>query len=160
MKSNFFSPKIFLRLGGLCFMLMWIPFIVFMGGLFLYDAGSYKTYNEMPVVMLYSLPAIGLLFFFSFVFIIGSFVLRALEKKQLKKHGKPATAKILSLYETGSTIHQNPVVGFELEVYPSSGAIFRTKTEQTVRRLDIPKIQPNTEVKIKYHPTTRKVIIL
>lgn len=64
MKSNFFSPKIFLRLGGLCFMLMWIPFIVFMAGLFLYDAGNYKTYNEMPVVMLYSLPAIGLLFFF------------------------------------------------------------------------------------------------
>lgn len=160
MNSNFFSPKVFLRLGGVCFMLMWIPFIVFMGGLFLYDAGSYKTFNEMPAVMMYSLPVIGLLFMFSFVFIIGSFVLRAHQKNQLRKYGKPATAKILSLYETGSTINQNPVVGFELEVYPSNGAIFRTKTEQTVRRLDIPKIQPNAQVNIKYNPKTRRVIIV
>src|SRR5690606_38390732 len=151
-----------MRLGGICFFLMWIPFTLLMIGLFQIGSEPQKVngIDMMPKLMQYSLPPLGILFVLTFVLIISSFVVSAYQKNRIRKYGKPGKAKILSLFETGSTINQHPVVGFEMEVYPTSGAIFKTKTEQLIRRLDIPRVQPEMEVTIKYDPKTLRVIIV
>ena len=66
--------------------------------------------------------------------------------------GKPATATIVGISDTGVTINQNPVVAFDLEVQPDNAAPFRAHTKALVSRLDVPQIQPGRKVPVKFDP--------
>ena len=66
--------------------------------------------------------------------------------------GKPATATILDISDTGITINQDPVVAFDLEVHPDHAAPFRANTKALLSRLDVPQIQPGRMVPVKYDP--------
>lgn len=66
--------------------------------------------------------------------------------------GKPAKAKIIKIFQTGTLINKNPVVGFVLEVSSSDGKKFEASTEALISYLDIPQIQPGQEVPVKYDP--------
>ena len=54
------------------------------------------------------------------------------EACQILASGKPATATIVDINDTGVTINNNPVVGFVLEVKPDHGPAFRAKTEALI----------------------------
>ena len=66
--------------------------------------------------------------------------------------GKPASATIVDISDTGVTINQDPVVAFVLEVHPEHGATFRANTRALVSRLDVPQVQPGHTVPVKYEP--------
>ena len=66
--------------------------------------------------------------------------------------GKPASATIIDISDTGITINQDPVVAFVLEVHPEHGASFRANTKALVSRLDVPQIQPGRTVPVKFDP--------
>jgi hypothetical protein len=66
--------------------------------------------------------------------------------------GKPATAKILQLKDTGITINQDPVAEFVLEVYPANGRPFQARTQALISRLEIPLAQPGRIVPVRYDP--------
>lgn len=66
--------------------------------------------------------------------------------------GKPATATIVDISDTGVTINKDPVVAFDLEIHPEHAAPFRANTKALISRLDVPQIQPGRTVPVKYDP--------
>lgn len=66
--------------------------------------------------------------------------------------GKPTTAKIVRLIDTGTTLNQDPVVDFVLEVYPRDGEAYEAHSKALVSRLEVPQVQPGTIVPVKVDP--------
>jgi hypothetical protein len=66
--------------------------------------------------------------------------------------GKPATGRVLRLIDTGTTINNDPVVEFVLEVTPPDGKPYEAHTKGLVSRLDIPAVQPGRVFPVKYDP--------
>lgn len=66
--------------------------------------------------------------------------------------GVPAPARIVRLIDTGTTINDDPVVDFVLEITPDDGPAFEATARALVGRLDVPAIQPGTIVRVKYDP--------
>ena len=66
--------------------------------------------------------------------------------------GKPASATITAISDTGITINNDPVVAFDLEVHPGQGAPFMAKTQALISRLDVPQVQPGRVVPVKFDP--------
>lgn len=66
--------------------------------------------------------------------------------------GEPATAKIVRLIDTGTTINNDPVVDFVLEVHPRAGETYEAHSKGLVSRLDVPQVQPGKVVPVKVDP--------
>jgi hypothetical protein len=66
--------------------------------------------------------------------------------------GAPAQARILRLIDTGTTINDDPVVDFVLEVTPNDGPAYEATARGLVGRLDVPRVQPGTLVAVKFDP--------
>jgi hypothetical protein len=82
------------------------------------------------------------------------------EARELQKTGEQAQAKILSIWDTGMTVNDDPVVGFLLEVYPEGRPAFQAKTKLRISRLDIPRIQPGTIVPVRFDPNDPRRVAL
>jgi hypothetical protein len=74
--------------------------------------------------------------------------------------GVPANAKIVRLIDTGTTINNDPVVDFELEVRPPDGEAYSAHSKGLVSRLDIPQVQPGRIVAVKFDPKDRTRVAL
>lgn len=74
--------------------------------------------------------------------------------------GRPATGTIVRLIDTGTTINNNPVVEFVLQVVPVEGEPYEARTKSLVSRLDVPAVQPGRVVPVKYDPLDRMRIAL
>ncbi|RPI23372.1 MAG: hypothetical protein EHM70_22595 [Chloroflexota bacterium] len=68
------------------------------------------------------------------------------------KNGVTATATITRMWDTGTTINDNPLAGFELQVMPPNGAPFTAETKQMVNRLQVGYFQPGQTVTVSYNP--------
>lgn len=66
--------------------------------------------------------------------------------------GKPATGRVVRLIDTGTTINNDPVVEFVLEVTPLDGKPYEAHAKGLVSRLDIPAVQPGRVFPVKYDP--------
>lgn len=71
---------------------------------------------------------------------------------EIRAHGLPATATVLKIWETGTRINNNPVVGFLLEVHAEGLKPYTTETKALISILMIPQIQPGATLKVKYDP--------
>jgi hypothetical protein len=74
--------------------------------------------------------------------------------------GQPATATIMRLIDTGTTINQDPVVEFVLEVHSQAGEDYEAHSKALVSRLDIPQVQPGRIVPVKVDPADRRRVAL
>ena len=74
--------------------------------------------------------------------------------------GEPATAKILRLIDTGTTINNDPVVDFSLEVHPRDGEPYEARSKGLISRLDVPQFQPGRVVPVKVDPGNRTRVAL
>jgi len=75
--------------------------------------------------------------------------------------GQPTTAKVIGLKDTGTTINQDPVVDFVLEVYPRDGGDpYEAQTKALVSRLEVPQVQPGRILPVKYDPKDRTRVAL
>lgn len=147
------------RVGWILFGLMWLPFAgIFIGMLGLPD-GSY-TWSQLPPLVRYSLLATGALFLLTMLALPGGMILGQLRNRSLLRRGRRAEAEVLELYETGSTINQQPLVGFRLKVYPISGAPFEAQTERIVPRPQVPQVQPGARLEVRYDPDSKDVAIV
>jgi len=82
------------------------------------------------------------------------------EARELQKTGEPADARILSVWDTGMTVDDDPVVGFLLEVFPEGQPAYQAKTKLPVSRLDIPRIQPGAIVPVRIDPNDHRRVAL
>lgn len=69
--------------------------------------------------------------------------------------GTPASGRIVKLVDTGTTINDDPVVEFVLEVTTTGGEIYEARTKGLVSRLDVPAVQPGRVVPVKFDPADR-----
>lgn len=71
----------------------------------------------------------------------------------LKASGIAAQAEILSIWETGWTINEEPVIGMKLKVLATDRPSFEAVVPRTlIGRLDVPRFQPGNRVPVVYDP--------
>ena len=66
------------------------------------------------------------------------------------QYGMPATAEVMSVLDTGTTINMNPVVEMKMLVMPSAGAAFETTARTMVSRIAVPR--KGDQINLKYNP--------
>ncbi len=66
------------------------------------------------------------------------------------KDGIPAEATILKMWDTGTSINDNPLVGFLLEVQPADQPAYQVETKKIIGRLQVGLLRPglNAEVTV------------
>ncbi len=73
--------------------------------------------------------------------------------KELQATGVAAEAEILSLWDTGITVNEDPVIGLKVRVRPASGAPYEaTIAKSLVSRLDVPRFQPGQVIPVRVDP--------
>ncbi|HEY3291005.1 MAG TPA: DUF3592 domain-containing protein, partial [Anaerolineae bacterium] len=72
--------------------------------------------------------------------------------KALLQNGQTAQAVILSMWDTGVSINDNPRIGMKLEVRPPNGAPFQAEVKQVISRLQTSQYQPGQMLEVKYDP--------
>ncbi len=74
------------------------------------------------------------------------------------KNGITAQGTILRTWDTGTTINDNPVVGFALNVTPSTEPAFQVEMKQIVSRVQIGAFLPGATVQVMYDPNDHKKV--
>jgi hypothetical protein len=146
------------KIGWLCFILMWIPFSTWFISMLGLPNGSY-SWSELPVLARFSM--VLMLFFIAalIILLVGAPIVAGLSNRSVLAHGRPAEAKILKIWDTGTTVNNSPMVRMLLEVQPPGEPAFQAETERLVSRLEIPQIQPGNVVGVKYDPSSRAVAL-
>lgn len=146
------------RWGWRFFALMWAPFIILMVAMMGLPEGSYD-WSELPVLARISLVAVGVFGAGSTLLLVGAPIVSGLANHAILSRGQPAEARILEIVDTGTTINQNPVVRFRLEVQPPGRPPFEAEAERLISRLQIPLVQPGSIVHVKYDPASYAVAL-
>jgi len=60
-----------------------------------------------------------------------------MQSSKLLKTGVPATATITRIWDTGVTINNNPEIGVELQVTPSTGMPFVAQTKKYIKTWEL-----------------------
>jgi hypothetical protein len=74
------------------------------------------------------------------------------------KNGVTAPARILKVWDTGTTINDDPQIGLLLEVTPSMSASFQAEAKTLISRLNAALVQPGITAKVVYDPEKPKRI--
>jgi len=143
------------RLGWIAFALMWIPFASLLG----LPAGDH-AWSELPPLTQYCLMVSGVLGVASTLLLVGAPIVSAIHNRNVLTDGVPASATVLKLSDTGTTINNDPVVRLLLEVQPPGGPSFQAEAERLISRLQIPQIQPGAVLQVKYDPASLAVALL
>jgi hypothetical protein len=95
--------------------------------------------------------------------LVGTFLLIALSfffvRRYMRKvtggniqGGEVAQATIIRMWDTGTTVNDNPVVGFLLEVRRQAYPVYQAETKSMIPRLMVSQFQPGAVVPIKLNP--------
>jgi hypothetical protein len=152
-------PKQLRRWGWISFSIMWLPFTTLMVAMMGMPSGEY-AWAELPLLARASLLIGGFFTLTSTILLVGAPIAGAVINQRIISSGRLATAKILSIADTGTTINRDPLVRFLLEVQAVDRPAFQAETEKLVSRLEIPQIQPGSLVEVKYDPESLAVAIL
>jgi hypothetical protein len=75
------------------------------------------------------------------------------EAAALQASGLAATAQVLSVWDTGTTINENPVIGLVVQVRPENREPYEaTIKKSVVSRLDLAKFQPGMIIPVRVDP--------
>jgi hypothetical protein len=80
--------------------------------------------------------------------------------RDIRANGLPATATVLQIWETGTRINDNPVVGFLLEVDADGMEPYQAETKALISILLIPQIQPGAVLNVMYDPRNPQRVAL
>jgi hypothetical protein len=76
------------------------------------------------------------------------------------QNGISAQAKILGVQQTGTMVNNQPQIAFTLEVHPPGGEPYQAQTKAVIPMVNIPQLQPGTEVPVKIHPTDPTKVVM
>ena len=163
------------RVGWLLFASMWVPFIFIFVGMApeLGSAGrDFAAWVDQIVPGLFTVLPCGAtllttvafaltfaLLFTAMAFLFGTPLWAAYRNRVVLRSGRPAEGRIVSAVPTGVRFNHNPVTRITLEVTPSDGRPFLAETEMVIKQAQIPQIQPDTVVPVRYNPDTLEVAI-
>ncbi len=84
----------------------------------------------------------------------------AAPNRELLATGENAQATIVNLWDTGTSVNDNPLVGLLLEVRPASRPPYQVKTSLLISRLQIPQYQPGRVLAVKLDPTNPEKVAI
>ena len=71
----------------------------------------------------------------------------------LRASGIPARAEVLSIWDTGMTVNEDPVIGIRLWVLAEDQPAFEASIPRAlIGRLQVPQLQPGSHVPVIYDP--------
>jgi len=152
------DSRLLTRIGWALFALGWVPFAGIFIGLIGFPSGSYD-WSELPTLTRYAMIATGITFGFSMLILFSSPVLAWFVRRRVMKNGVPAEAELLEVWDTGTTINNNPMVGLRVEVHPKAGPAFIAQTEQLISRLRVFEFKPGAKLKVLYDPATKDIAL-
>lgn len=89
---------------------------------------------------------------------LGKGILGNATNRGVLAKGVPATAQVLSMAETGTTVNQQPLVEFGLQVHRDGEEPYEVKVKQVLPRLLLGTVKPGVQVNVKVMPSDpRKV---
>lgn len=80
--------------------------------------------------------------------------------RELLKTGEAAEAKILRMWDTGSSFNNNPKLGLELEVSPPGRDAYQIYTYSVVSRVKLSQVQTGNIVAVKIDPLDKTRVAL
>jgi hypothetical protein len=90
----------------------------------------------------------------------GNQAINSMDKsKEIAQTGADATAEVMSVQDTGSTVNENPMLILTLKITPAAGgAEIQTAAQVLVPRIAIPRA--GDKIKIKYNPANPSEIAI
>jgi hypothetical protein len=82
------------------------------------------------------------------------------QARELIAAGEPAEAKVVRMWDTGTTLNDNPKVKFLLEVRPSGRAPYQAEVKCYVSRLRLSQVQPGNVIAVRIDPQDETKIAL
>jgi hypothetical protein len=82
------------------------------------------------------------------------------QARTLIAKGEAAQAKILRMWDTGTTLNDDPKVKFLLEIQPSGRDPYQAELKCYVSRLSLPQVQPGNVIAVKIGPQDATKIAL
>jgi uncharacterized membrane protein YhaH (DUF805 family) len=146
------------RISRLSFLLMWIPFTTLFIGMIGMPEGSY-AWAELPLLTRISLVAMGVCFVGAIGGLVGGQLARAYAARRIHARGRTAEATILNLWDTGTTINEQPVLGLRLRVQPPDRPAFEAETAQRLSRARLGTLEEGLSVRVRYLPETQEVAL-
>jgi hypothetical protein len=82
--------------------------------------------------------------------------------RELQASGIAAEAEILSIWETGIKVNDEPVIGLKVTVKPPDGrpAYEATIPKSLVRFVDIPQFQPGKVIAVRIDPKNPSIVAI
>jgi hypothetical protein len=113
---------------------------------------DYESFDGTSVLFIAGSVVVSLLVIF---FVLR--MMRGLSADSIK-NGVTAHGTILRTWDTGTTINDNPVVGFALNVTPTLEPAFQVEMKQLISRIQIGAFLPGATVEVMYDPNDRKKV--
>jgi membrane protein implicated in regulation of membrane protease activity len=82
------------------------------------------------------------------------------EKERLLARGERATAQVIRVNETGTYVNNQPLVSVTLHVRPPGREPYEARVEQILSTVQIPRVQPGTEVAVSIDPSRPEQVAL
>lgn len=70
--------------------------------------------------------------------------------REVRARGLPAEAVVLEIWDTGTKVNDDPVVGFRLELHAAGRDPWQAETRALVSILDLPRVQPGATLSARY----------
>lgn len=152
--------KVMNSLGNLCIILMLILVAIFIirsneANDSTSGTGTLASVDDTTLGYL-----LGGVFIAVFVLKFGADAVRGMENSAIRARGRSASAKIIKLSDTGTTINDDPIVKLQLEIYPPGQPSFQGEAQQLISRLQIPMVQPGNTVEVRYDPDSHELALM
>jgi len=163
------------KMGWLLFILMWVPFTGIFVGMaeeFGNPGAQFAKFvdqfvpglltargSDMSLLTSISMFATFGLMFAAMGLMFGAPLLGGLMNRKILRTGKPATALIVSVGDTGTYINNRPLVHFTMEVQRDDGSPFQAETEKILGYSQLARFQPGATVNVRYDPDTLETSI-
>lgn len=80
--------------------------------------------------------------------------------EHITEHGQLATARVISLRDTGNRVNGQPVAVIQLEVQPPGGAPFTATAQTVVTAINAMQVQPGKQVSVRFDPANHSQAVI
>lgn len=91
---------------------------------------------------------------------VPDFTRRFMQQDLVDGAGVLASARIVTVAETGRWYAKKPILHFSVEVAPQGAAAFMTQFDQEVSLLQLAALRPNAQVWVRYSPDEPDHVVL
>jgi hypothetical protein len=127
----------------------------------LIGGGVYFIFDRPPGGGIdYFIPTAMMWFFAILMFTVFVPMVSRLNHGKLLATGEQATATIVDVRDTGTTVNERPAFKFTLDVRNPDGTTTRTTTHQIVERTSLGALRPGLEVPVRVDPKRRTKVAI